>query len=120
MPNLADLMGTRPALLLDGATGTNLFEMGLADGQAHELWNIGQPEKIKRLHQMFIEVDSDAILTNSFGGNARRLALHQAADQVHKLNLGAENLARDCAESAGRPMLVFGSVGPTGETCLRP
>ena len=33
-------------LLTDGATGTNLFDMGLMSGDAPELWNEKYPEKI--------------------------------------------------------------------------
>ena len=37
-------------LLTDGATGTNLFDMGLMSGDAPELWNEKYPEKITKLH----------------------------------------------------------------------
>ena len=36
-------------ILADGATGTNLLNMGLASGDAPELWNDTAPEKIKAL-----------------------------------------------------------------------
>ena len=32
-------------LLTDGATGTNLFDMGLMSGDSPELWNEEFPEK---------------------------------------------------------------------------
>ena len=34
-------------LLADGATGTNLFDMGLMSGDSPELWNEEFPVKIK-------------------------------------------------------------------------
>ena len=34
-------------LLADGAIGTNLFEMGLSNGDAPEIWNETEPQKIK-------------------------------------------------------------------------
>ena len=36
---LTELLATRDWLLADGATGTNLFNMGLQSGDAPELWN---------------------------------------------------------------------------------
>ena len=51
--------------LLDGATGTNLFAKGLTTGDAPELWNVDQPDKITQLHDEFIDAGSDILLTNS-------------------------------------------------------
>ena len=105
----------RDWLLADGATGTNLFDMGLTSGDAPELWNAGHPDRIRRLHQGFVEAGSDIILTNSFGANARRLALHKAEGRVHDLNRLAAGHARAVADAADRPVMVAGSVGPTGD-----
>ncbi|MEM7529209.1 MAG: betaine--homocysteine S-methyltransferase [Pseudomonadota bacterium] len=112
---LTEALKTRDWLLLDGATGTNLFAMGLEAGEAPELWNIDQPAKIRALHDGFIEAGSDVILTNSFGGSAYRLKLHDAQGRVRELNMAAARLARESVEAGGRPVIVAGSVGPTGE-----
>ena len=69
-------------LLADGATGTNLFAMGLEAGEAPELWNDTAPEKITSLHRSFVEAGADIILTNSFGGTRHRLKLHRAETRV--------------------------------------
>ena len=47
---LSSLLETRDWLLLDGATGTNLFAMGLMSGEAPELWNVDDVDKIYALH----------------------------------------------------------------------
>jgi len=112
---LSRLLQERDWLLLDGATGTNLFAAGLISGEAPELWNVDAPDKIRALHRGFVEAGSDLILTNSFGGSRCRLKLHQAQGRVRELNLAAARLARECADSARRPVIVAGSVGPTGE-----
>lgn len=112
---LTELLAERDWLLLDGATGTNLFAMGLMAGDAPELWNTDAPDKIRALHDGFIEAGSDLILTNSFGGTRYRLKLHDAQDRVFELNKAAAEIARDCADKAGRKVIVAGSVGPTGE-----
>jgi 5-methyltetrahydrofolate--homocysteine methyltransferase len=112
---LTRLLQERDWLLLDGATGTNLFAAGLMSGDAPELWNVDQPDKIRALHRGFIEAGSDVILTNSFGGSRYRLKLHDAQERVRELNMAAARIARECADTADRPVIVAGSVGPTGE-----
>lgn len=112
---LLDLLSTRDWLLADGATGTNLFNMGLESGDPPEFWNETKPDNIRALYRGAVDAGSDLFLTNTFGSNASRLKLHNAADRAHELSrIGAE-IARDIADAAGRPVIVAGSVGPTGE-----
>ena len=105
----------RDWLLADGAIGTNLIAMGLPSGEPPEAWNATHPDRIRALHRGFVEAGADLLLTNSFGGNARRLGLHGLDKRVVELNRIAAELAREVAGAAGRRMLVAGSVGPTGE-----
>ncbi|EYD71726.1 betaine--homocysteine S-methyltransferase [Limimaricola hongkongensis] len=112
---LSRLLETRDWLLADGATGTNLFNMGLSSGDAPELWNVTEQDKIRRLYAGAVDAGSDLFLTNSFGGNASRLKLHDAQDRVFELNKAAAELGRDVADKANRPVIVAGSVGPTGD-----
>ncbi|UJW73751.1 betaine--homocysteine S-methyltransferase [Rhizobium sp. SL42] len=115
---LSDLLAEKGVLLADGATGTNLFAQGLEAGEAPELWNEAQPEKIVKLHQDFVDAGADIILTNSFGGTRHRLKLHHAQDRVHELNRKAAEIARSVADKAPRKVIVAGSVGPTGELLI--
>jgi methionine synthase I (cobalamin-dependent) len=102
-------------LLADGATGTNLFAMGLAAGETPELWNAAHADRIKALHQAFVDAGADIILTNSFGGNRRRLALHGLEARSTELNRLAAQNARAVAGASSRRVIVAGSVGPTGD-----
>ena len=110
-----ELLNARDWLLADGATGTNLFAMGLANGEPPEFWTTEKPENIRALHQGFVDAGSDIILTNTFGCNRHRLKLHNAEARVPELNEKAARLAGAVAEAADRPVIVAGSVGPTGE-----
>lgn len=112
---LRDLLAEKGVLLADGATGTNLFAMGLEAGEAPELWNEAHPERIDKLHQDFVDAGADIILSNSFGGTRHRLKLHHAQDRVFDLNKRAAEIARAVADRAPRKVIVAGSVGPTGE-----
>ncbi len=109
------LLDTRPYLLADGATGTNLFQVGLQTGDAPELWNVDEPEKILAHYQGFADAGSDIILTNTFGGTRYRMMLHGAEDRVEELNLAATLLVREVADSSPREIAIAGSIGPTGE-----
>ena len=113
--SLDTLLSQRDWILADGATGTALFNMGLMSGDAPELWNVDEPAKIRALYQGSVDAGSDLFLTNTFGGNASRLKLHNADTRVDELNRAAAEIARDVADRAGRPVVVAGSVGPTGE-----
>ena len=110
-----ELLNEKGCLLADGATGTNLFAMGLESGEAPEAWLEEHPDRIQALHQSFVDAGSDLFLTNTFGGTKHRLKLHALDDQVTALNRKAAQLAREVADKAGRPVMVAGSVGPTGE-----
>lgn len=112
---LQKIIDTQGWLLADGATGTNLFNMGLEAGEAPELWNDQKPDNIHALYKGAVDAGSDVFLTNSFGGTAARLKLHDAQDRVLELNRIAAEIARDVADTAGRPVIVAGSMGPTGE-----
>ncbi|PRY21495.1 5-methyltetrahydrofolate--homocysteine methyltransferase [Aliiruegeria haliotis] len=112
---LSRLMAERDWLMADGATGTTLFNMGLQSGDAPELWNADAPEKIRALYQGPVDAGSDIFLTNTFGGNASRLKLHSAESRVRELNRLGCALGREVADKAGRPVIVAGSMGPTGE-----
>ena len=111
----SNLMASRDWILADGATGTNLFNMGLASGDAPEMWNEDHPDRIKRLYSMAVDAGSDLFLTNSFGGNAARLKLHGAQRRARGLSRIAAEIGREVADTRDRAVIVAGSVGPTGE-----
>ena len=87
---LQTLLVNRDWILADGATGTNLFNMGLSSGDAPELWNETDPDKIKALYKGSVDAGSDLFLTNSFGGNSSRLKLHE--QRIAPLNCRASPL----------------------------
>lgn len=102
-------------LLADGATGTNLFNMGLEAGDAPEIWNEQHPDRISALYEGAVNAGSDLFLTNSFGGTYARLKLHNAQARARALNRIAAEIGREVADKLDRPVIVAGSMGPTGE-----
>lgn len=112
MPDLRQRLAEPGILIMDGATGTQLQQMGLPAGTAPEIWNLENPEAVKRHYQSYIDAGSDVILTNTFGGSRPRLDMEKHGDMTHEINRAAARLAR---EVAGDRVLVLGSIGPTGK-----
>jgi 5-methyltetrahydrofolate--homocysteine methyltransferase len=115
MDALSKLLASHDWLMADGATGTNLFNMGLSSGEPPEFWNVDQPDNIRTLYRNAVNAGSDIFLTNTFGGNASRLKLHGAQGRVRELNRVGAALGREIADASGRTVVVAGSVGPTGD-----
>jgi methionine synthase I (cobalamin-dependent) len=115
MVSLQTLLADKPVLLADGATGTSFFAAGLPAGDAPDLWNEERPETVKAHYRSFVDAGADIILTNTFGSTRHRLKLHNAEWRVFEINRLGAALAREVADAAGRPVVVAGSMGPTGE-----
>ncbi|MBE2239101.1 MAG: betaine--homocysteine S-methyltransferase [Caldilineaceae bacterium] len=118
MNKLLELLQSESVLLLDGAMGTELFARGLVSGGSPEEWNVTHPERVQDVHKAYVEAGSNIILTNSFGGTRFRLKLHNFQDRVVELNRAAAQNARAAADAADHPVLVAGSMGPTGELLI--
>jgi 5-methyltetrahydrofolate--homocysteine methyltransferase len=108
-------------LVADGATGTNLHEMGLQPGIAPEDLVLDHPELIFKLESAFASAGSDILLTCTFGGTPLRMKDSKYARRVIEINTRAAELARKAASSrtlrqaqGDGGILVAGSIGPTG------
>jgi 5-methyltetrahydrofolate--homocysteine methyltransferase len=108
-----ELMASGGPVIADGGMGTMLFAKGLERGTSPELWNVDRPDDVRSIHRAYIQAGAQIILTNSFGGS--RYRLHDHADRTAELNTAAAQLARAEADTANRPVIVGGSMGPTGQ-----
>ena len=100
-------------LAADGATGTNLHQMGLTPGVPPEELVLEQPHLLVSLASAFVEAGSDIILTCTFGATAMRLKESRYADRIVEINTRAVELAKQAA-ALRNGVLVAGSIGPTG------
>ncbi len=112
---LANLLEENGILVADGGMGTTLFALGLENGDSTELWNVEYPDRIANVHREYVDAGADIILTNTFGGTAPRLEHHGLRDRLAELNVAGAALAREVADEADKPVLVGGSIGPTGD-----
>jgi len=111
-PSLKDLLSAAP-VLTDGAWGTQLQARGLAVGEFPDLWNTSQPDKVLEVARAYVDAGSQVILTNTFGANRLRLAVHGLEHRAVELNRSGAALSK---QAAGKAVKVFASIGPTG--CL--
>lgn len=109
------MLRERDWILTDGATGTNLFALGLEHGDSPEEWNLERQDKVREHYRTFIEAGSDLVLTNTFGATVNRLKLHGLQDRVHEINAAAARLLREEIEASGRNVICAGDIGPTGD-----
>ena len=110
-----DLLATDETILADGAMGTMLFANGLEFGDPPEVWNLSHPDIVRRIQRGYLEAGSRILLTNTFGGNRFRLALHGLSDRVDELNRTAAILLKAEVAAAGGDAFVAGDIGPSGE-----
>lgn len=99
-------------LQFDGAMGTMLQASGLPAGECPERYNLEEPDKISKIHQLYLNHGADIIETNTFGACRIKLDHYGLGDQTEAINLKAAAIARSCA---GTKAKVAGSVGPTGK-----
>jgi 5-methyltetrahydrofolate--homocysteine methyltransferase len=126
----------RRIVVLDGAMGTMIQGLGLADeaqwrgerfkNHGHSLKGcsdllvVTQPQAIEDIHYAFLRAGADIIETNTFTGTSLALADYGLEGAVRDINLAGAQVARRAAARAekddGRPRWVAGSIGPTTKT----
>ena len=98
--------------LLDGAMGTQLIARGIEVGKCNDYLNIESPDTVFNIQRDYVQAGSDAILTNTFGGNRYALARHGLSEEVDRINKAGARIAR---RAAGQQKYVLGDIGPTGD-----
>ena len=98
-------------IILDGGMGTQLQAAGLPMGQAPELWNLTEPEKVTAVHRRYVEAGSRVLYTNTFGVN--RLKTSRIGHSVRELVEGGVRCAR--AAAGKEEARVALDIGPLGQ-----
>ena len=107
MKKITDLIKEK-RVYFDGGTGTVLQSMGLPAGQAPELWNLTEPEKIISLHNNYFDAGANIIKTNTFGVNRLKF------DNYRELIQAGIKCARTAAQGREEAYVAF-DMGPTGQ-----
>lgn len=114
MKNVYEWLDAGNTLVGDGAMGTALQNAGLTDGGAPELWNVDHPDRVATVLDSYAAAGAQFLTTNTFGGSAPRLAMHDLAERVFELNKAGSEVARSVADKYEN-IFVFGDVGPSGD-----
>ena len=134
-PEIRDLLKAK-VLVLDGAMGTMIQQLRLTEEEFrgerfrdhpdnltgnNDILCITQPEKIREIHQAFLEAGADIIETNTFNSTSISQADYHTESAVYDLNVAAAQIAREAADAftranPGKPRYVAGSIGPTNKT----
>lgn len=93
-------------LIFDGAMGTMLQRRNLKAGELPELLCLTDPDSITDIHREYVAAGSQAVTTNTFGANARKLDGAATVDEIFQA-------AISCARKSGA-QYVAADIGPTG------
>ena len=99
-------------LLLDGATGSNLMEMGMPPGAFTEQWVLENPEKIKKLKNAYVDAGTQLILAPTFRANSEAMKENGIKMSVEEMNMELVNLSD--REQLNGKALTGGDIAMTG------
>ena len=77
---------TENVTLLDGATGSNLFAMGMPRGICAEEWILDHPDVLIELQKAYVEAGSQILCAPTFGANRFNLSGYGLGSQVKEMN----------------------------------
>ena len=110
-----------PALLLDGAIGTELERRGVRCSLP--LWSthalLERPQVLAEIHRDYAAAGAEILTANTFRTQRRVLDRSGRHAAARSLTEQAVELARSAAQAAPRPVWVAGSAPPL-EDCFRP
>jgi methionine synthase I (cobalamin-dependent) len=109
MAHLLSALHSGRVLLMDGAMGTELQRAGIPEGECYEHWNLTQPEKVRAIHQAYLDAGAEVLLTNTFQANPTALERHGLLERLDAINRAGLDLARS---AAGPDRFVLASIGP--------
>ncbi len=97
-------------MVLDGATGTNLYANGMPRGVCVEKWVLENPQVIKDIQSSFVQNGSDAVYAPTFSANPYKFKHYGLQDKVDEYNKALVRLSKSVSEGK----LVGGDMSPTG------
>jgi methionine synthase / methylenetetrahydrofolate reductase(NADPH) len=99
-------------LVFDGAMGTELYRRHVFTNRCFDELCLSDPKLIRQIHTDYRDAGADVLTTNTFGANRVALAKFALAEKLSEIVRAGARLAREVADSAGRPIFVAGSIGP--------
>src|SRR5271165_1475912 len=94
MSQFLEALRSGRVLLMDGAMGTELQRAGISSYECYELWNLAHPERVRAIHQAYVEAGAEVLLTNTFQAHPDHLDRFGAAERVGAITQSAVQLAQ--------------------------
>ena len=110
---------TGPPIVADGGLGA-LLSGAVPRLRCPEEANLRAPESVVAVHASYIRAGAELIETNTFGANRPKLAAAFLEEEMERINSTGVRLAREAREIGGAEVFIAGSIGPLGDTELRP
>lgn len=127
MTTLQQRLERGDVVILDGAMGTELQRRGVPmDGIS---WSAAamatHPDTVRAVHEDYLRVGAEILITNSFGTSRHVLAAAGLGDRVKELNRRTVELARAARDrvAPNHPVWIAGSISsfvPSGDQRRRP
>ena len=107
-------------MILDGATGTELYKRGMPHGVCTEQWVLEHPEAILDLQRKYVQAGTQVLIAPTFGANRVNLGRHHIENKVEEYNKQLIALSRQAADGKALVAADLTGVGlfipPFGET----
>src|SRR5215469_11158196 len=107
-------------IILDGAIGTQLQEMGVPMNNTAWAATALQthPSTVQLMHELYVKAGVDILTTNTYASARHNLEPLGMGDLTGELNRRAVLLAREARDKAAlyRPVLIAGSISNFGMT----
>ena len=100
------------AVILDGATGSNLRNAGMPVGVCSEKWIMDNPEALIQLQQAYAEAGSMIIYAPTFSANEISLSMYDLEDKMEEMNRALVGISR---KAVGDRALIAGDLTTTGK-----
>ena len=100
-------------VVLDGATGTELYKAGLKAGELPERWNISHKDLLIDLHKAYYDAGSNVVSANTFGANS----LHYDDAELEEVIAAALDNVKTAKKlsTAKQEKFIAADIGPTGK-----
>ncbi len=136
MPHLIEDLLKNQILIIDGAMGTMIQQLGLEESDFrgelflnhakplkgnNDLLVLTKPEAISTIHYDYLQAGANILCTNTFNANRIAQADYALEDQVKAINEAAVWVAKEARSkflqaNPSFPCFIAGSLGPTNKT----
>src|SRR5689334_7322460 len=109
MSRFLEALHSGRVLLMDSAMGTELQRAGILEGECYELWNLTHPDRVRAIHQAYVDAGAECLLTHTFQASPAALARRGLLKQWQAIHQAAFSLARSVC---GSQRFLIADVGP--------